>query len=560
MRKFIFLIFPLGFTISLLISLSYALEATSTCGNEYAPGLLLVKFKDGRTNSNGHHESQEMGRIPEINISVVKVPVGSECAFLDYYRRDPRIEYVELDYAAHALESFDLTTSTTPNDPDWDHQWSLEKINIPQAWNLVTNTNGPIIAILDSGIQLDHPDLNSQLWINLGEIPGNGIDDDGNGKTDDLNGWHFYHVWNGDTFVPDENNNLEDDIGHGTHIAGIAASATNNSVGIAGISYNSPVMTVKVLDQFGTGWYSDIAAGIIYAADNGAQIINLSLGGSSPSQTLSDAIDYARLQGSILVAATGNDSGEVLFPAAYEPVLAVGATDKNNQRASFSNYGQQVDLSAPGTDIYSTWYQGNYIYKSGTSMAAPHVSGVSAILWTQYPELNANEVVSTLLVTSKDIDLPGFDIYTGWGLVDAYHAIAHQQSLPDVWVKKSAPPQANPGDVITYTLTYGNLSDHKATGVYITDTLPLHVITDYQTNWFIDTLPPNSGPYTITLPVTVTEPSNILTNIVAISSDMTDAYPLDNIASVSTVIHRPIYFPIVFSSMATFHAVDNSLK
>ncbi len=260
------------------------------------------------------------------------------------------------------------------------------------------------------------------------------------------------------------------------------------------------------------------------------------------------AIEYAQSHGVILVAASGNDNGDVLYPAAFEPVLAVAATDNNDQRASFSNYGHQVDLAAPGTDIYSTWYRGNYIARSGTSMAAPHVSGVASLLWSQYPELTANEVITTLLVTAKDINLPGIDIYTGWGRVDAYHALAHLEPLPDVWVRKSAPSAANLGEVITYTINYGNLSNIEATNVRITDTLPAHANTQSSTNWLIDTIPPNSGPFTLTLPVTATYPGILLTNIVEISSNLPDAYPLDNKDSVVTVISAPIYFPIVFSS------------
>ena len=217
---------------------------------------------------------------------------------MESLRRDPRVAYAELDYAAYS------TDIVTPTDPGWANQWGPRQIEAPAAWTILTGTAGVIIAVVDSGIKLDHEDLVAQRWINLAEIPGNYIDDDGNGQIDDVNGWHFFHRYTATGYVPDENANVLDDFGHGTHVAGIAAAATNNGVGIAGIASQARIMPVKVLDQYGNGWYSDIAAGIIYAADNGAQVINLSLGGTSDSQILRDAVDYARNRGALVVAAT----------------------------------------------------------------------------------------------------------------------------------------------------------------------------------------------------------------------------------------------------------------
>ncbi len=281
---------------------------------------------------------------------------------------------------------------------------------------------------MDSGVYLGHPDLASKVWKNPDEIPGNGIDDDLNGKVDDVNGWHFYQQWTPDGYIPAGNANVTDDFGHGTHVAGITAAATNNGFGIAGISWGARVMPVRVLDQYGNGWYSDIAAGIIYAVDNGAKIINLSLGGAATSenaQPLCEAAAYAQQKGALLVAAAGNTGAAVLYPAACDGVLAVAATDRTDQRAVFSNFGPEVDLAAPGVDIYSTWpWLDGYFIKSGTSMAAPHVSGVAALVWSRWPEWDNVAVSRQITETAVDVDAAGWDPYTGWGRLDAAAALA----------------------------------------------------------------------------------------------------------------------------------------
>ena len=223
---------------------------------------------------------------------------------------------------------------------------------------------------------------------------------------------------------PDENANVLDDFGHGTHVAGIAAAATNNGVGIAGIAPQARIMPVKVLDQYGNGWYSDIAAGIIYAADNGAQVINLSLGGKEDSQILRDAVDYARNRGALVVAATGNDGGAVLYPAAYAPCWRWPRPIGSDQVAYFSNRGSQVDVAAPGVDIYSTWpWVTGYFTKSGTSMAAPHVSGVAALIRSERPDLAVDQIAQIITSTAHDVADPGWDAATGWGRIDAYAAV-----------------------------------------------------------------------------------------------------------------------------------------
>jgi len=325
-------------------------------------------------------------------------------------RRDPTVEYCELNYRASALDE--------PDDALWSQQWALHRIQASAAWD-VARCEGTVVAILDTGVFQDHPDLSNVLWTNVGEIPGNGIDDDENDKIDDVHGWHFYQNCTNDNCQPYENHLIEDENGHGTHVTGIAAAQTNNGLGIAGVSRGGQAMIVKVLDRYGDGYYSDIAAGIRYAADNGAQVINLSLGGDQPSRVLQDAVDYAYNKGVLVVAATGNDGGAVLYPAACDRVMAVAATDEQDQRPAFSNYGPQVDIAAPGQNIISTWRPPYYYFqRRGTSMAAPHVAGAAALLRSWRPDYTNDQTQERLQSCSDDVNastLPGHDSFLGWG-------------------------------------------------------------------------------------------------------------------------------------------------
>jgi len=388
----------------------------------YRAGAVLVGFRGGVSRAAqqamlASTDASLQNTIAPLGSVSLSVTPGQEAATAAALRRRPDVAFAELDYLATAAE--------LPDDPAWGSQWSLARIGLPQAWNVTTGSPGIIIAVVDSGLYLGHPDLTGKVWANSGEIPGNQIDDDANGKVDDVHGWHFYQQWTPGGYIPAGNAEVTDDFGHGTHVAGITAAATNNGIGIAGISWGAQVMSVKVLDQYGNGWYSDIAAGIVFAADNGAKIINLSLGGAAASPTLCRAAAYAHQKGALLVAAAGNAGAAVLYPAACDGVLAVAATDRADQRASFSNYGPEVDLAAPGVDIYSTWpWLDGYFTKSGTSMAAPHVSGVAALVWSRWPEWDNVAVSRQIIETAVDVDVAGWDPYTGWGRLDAAAAVA----------------------------------------------------------------------------------------------------------------------------------------
>ena len=393
------------------------------------PGVLMIRFHPGadapRRIRQAAPDTLAMTHVPQLDLWLAAIPGASARAASAALHAGKDVVYVEVDGLARAAGA--------PDDPFWPLQWGPERIEAPQAWSLAAPIDKVVVAVLDSGTTPAHPDLAGQLWVNPGEIAGNGLDDDGNGYRDDVHGWRFYHRHTGGAYIPADDAAIEDDNGHGTHVAGIAAAAVGNSVGIAGVAGlpgGARLMTVKVLDQYGNGWYSDIARGIVYAVDNGARVLNLSLGGTTESQALQDAVDYAYAHGALVVAATGNTGGPVLYPAACDRVVGVAATDRGDARASFSNRGPQVDLAAPGVDVYSTWPGlSGYYTKSGTSMATPHVAGVAALMWGVRPTLALTDVVGIMAATAVDVNgmaapaLPGRDADLGWGRVSAAQAV-----------------------------------------------------------------------------------------------------------------------------------------
>jgi len=391
--------------------------------SKHALGQVVVRFKDGVSTSSllakeSGLQLRHLQEMLQLGATVLQVPVGEEQLWVATFNAHPDVVYAELNYRVHALE--------VPDDEKWPQQWALPQVSAPQAWD-ITHCNGTLVAVLDSGAYLEHPDLDQVWWDNPGEQPGNGVDDDGNGKVDDVHGWHFFQGCVGDDCEPRDDGMLDDDNGHGTHVAGIIAAETGNAAGVAGASWGARVMVVKVLDASGDGYYSDVAAGIRYAADNGAQVINLSFGGDEPSQLLQDAVDYAYQQGALLVAAAGNDGGAVDYPGACEHVVAVAATDSHDSRLSLSSHGPEVDIAAPGEGILSTWVEPQlYWFRRGTSMAAPHVSAAAALLWSWEPELGVSQVELRLQAGADDVNAPsypGWDRYLGWGRLNMYQVL-----------------------------------------------------------------------------------------------------------------------------------------
>ena len=359
----------------------------------YASDRILVKFKPLT------HESVKVfvhqwygGRvidiIPGLDVHVVQIPEKKIREKLRAYLREPWIEYAEPDFVAHAFFE--------PNDPGFESQWGPIRIHAPEAWDITTASPEVRIAVCDTGIDQNHADL-------LGKIVAN------------------------KNFT--SSRSIDDKFGHGTHVAGIAAAVSNNGRGVAGVGFSSSLMNVKVLGDNGSGYYSWVAKGITWAADHGAKVINLSLGGPAGSGTLQNAVNYAWDKGCVIVAAAGNDgNGNPSYPAYYDNCIAVAATDPKDSKATFSNHGFWVDVAAPGVDIYSTLPNHknqmgprNYGTLSGTSMAAPHVAGVAALVWaTDFG--TSNNAVRERIETTGD-ELEGTLSSDGIGRVNAYLAV-----------------------------------------------------------------------------------------------------------------------------------------
>lgn len=331
--------------------------------------------------------------------------------------------FQEDDYYVHLPIVFKgweyLPSPVIPNDPRYaSYQWNLPQIRAPYAWAISTGSADVIIAVVDTGVDLDHPDLAAKV----------------------VTGYDFVNA----------DNDPNDDEGHGTHVAGIAAARTNNSQGVAGVSWGAKIMPVKVLDSEGSGSYSRVADGITWAADRGARIINLSLGGKSSSSTLQNAVDYAYNRGALVVASAGNhyqEGNPVIYPAAYPHVLAVAATGDQDEHARYSETGYYVDVAAPGGNpssswdtnpdhwIMSTYLYGGYAQVSGTSQAAPHVSGLAALVWSVTPSLSNDQVERIIEETAVDLGDAGRDDVFGHGRIDAYRALT--QSPHGILVSES---------------------------------------------------------------------------------------------------------------------------
>lgn len=358
----------------------------------------------------------------------------------------PEIEYVEPNYlysadANHQLpnDPFYLDSYPNPNrDPNWDpphdYQWNIKKTN--SSSNFLTDTSSIIVAVIDTGVDVNHPELGN-VWVNLGEIPNDNIDNDNNGCIDDLNGCNM-------TTVP-LSGDIADDNDHGTHVAGIISAKTNNGIGIAGVTSNTQIMAVKVFRRDGFALPSFIAQGILYAVRNGAKVLNLSLGGSE-SKVMKDALDFAINTGVIPVVAAGNGNiySPSHFPASYRPVITVGGIDENLNKLKYAAYGPNIDVVAPAggkpcgffdkpsycSNILSLKSSQNnkhselvvgekYMRWSGTSFAAPHVAGVVALLLARNPQLSLTDIENYLIFNSLNENGTVHTEKLGWGVINA---------------------------------------------------------------------------------------------------------------------------------------------
>lgn len=371
-------------------------------------------------------------------IQVDPEPGQSLQEVVEAYQNSPGVKYAEFNYI--------VSIDNSPNDPLYPLQWPLNNtgqdypasgkykdppgtpdcdIDAPEAWDINTGSSEVIIAVLDTGVDYTHRDLDDNLWVNEAELNGtSGFDDDENGYVDDVYGYDFIN----------NDSNPIDDHGHGTHTSGTIAAEGNNGLDIAGVCWNGRIMALKFLGSDGAGPISEAVTALIYAVDNGADVVSNSWGGNAPSETLRQAIDYAHSQGVIVVAAAGNYGLSLPhYPAYYEHVIAVAATDSNDEKALFSSFGDWVDISAPGVDVLSlraggtslgTIYDSSTTIASGTSMACPHVAGVAALIISKYPEASAQYVTARLLETD-DIsnENPNYEGLLGTGRLNAFKAV-----------------------------------------------------------------------------------------------------------------------------------------
>ena len=365
---------------------------------------ILVTFNDGyRVSANGAFfegstalknglgigplvSTQALDAVGQV--AMLKLPAGTNGdAKIAQLLKNPAVRYAEYNAVRKIM--------VDPNDEYYSEQWGLPKIGANGAWDM-TQGNGLVIAIIDTGVSPTHPDLAGHVLPGYNALQNNG--------------------------------NSQDDQGHGTAMAGIAAALTNNSTGVAGVCWNCQILPVKVLNSDGEGTSADIIEGMYWAADNGARIISMSLGGPRATQAEQDAVNYIYNKNIPLFASSGNSGSRGnprMYPAAFEHVIAVGATTTQDTVASFSSYGDYVDIAAPGVNIVTTGWDGSDGYEmgSGTSPACPFVAATAALVLSVWPELSVDQIEKLITGSAVDIMTPGKDVYSGFGRLDTYKTV-----------------------------------------------------------------------------------------------------------------------------------------
>ena len=551
---------------------------------------------------------------------------------LSKIKSDTQIQYVEKDLQRKLL--------TTPNDTYYStqnnvftgqfDQWDMRKINLlptpasgSSAWDVTTGSSSTIVAVIDTGIDLTHPDLSTNIWLNSGEIGStasegpvpnctsrslpldkscNNLDDDGNGFTDDVRGFNFADSLDGNTdgkydnpAVDTINTNVQDTEGHGTHVSGTIAAIGNNSQGVAGICWTCKIMPLKVINSQGFGYDSDIAAAIRYATDNGAKVINMSLGGPGYSQSLQDAVTYAWNAGVLVVSASGNDgtSASDSYPGGLDDSLSIGSSTYLDGVSAFSNHGGKQDMLAPGEKVLSTKLQTlaynnadpntycegnvNYFCLTGTSMASPHVAGGAALIFdyhrTDITPWNAKQVRYSLIKYANKLGTSGFDNNIGYGRenvlaslngaslpADVTAPIASLSSLPAlVNGTMNISGTASDANLYNYTLNFVHTSDN-----YIVKKVTGRLSITASTLTSVNTTTISDGQYSINMKVEDFAGNVTTSNTITFTIDNTPpsaftvSAPTNNLSttnprppftwSAATDLHGPVTYDIYLNS------------
>jgi len=428
----------------------------SRTGQKYVRDQVIVRLKSQKNAvSSVSHEKlslthtklgakveKEFSRGGVTWLQVVQLPNGTDIqSAVKEYEANPDVLYAEPDYRisiipdqTRSINNYIISANnfSIPNDSLFSNQWDFHNtgqtggtpdadIDAPEAWAISTGSDNIVVAVIDTGVLYTHIDLSSNIWNNTGEIPDNGIDDDGNGYIDDIRGWDFVN----------RDNDPIDDKDHGTHVSGTIGAVGNNTLGVAGVNWQVKIMPLKVFDRLGYGSTSDAILAVQYANAKGASVISNSWGGPDYSQALKDAIDGSP---AVVVCAAGNGNGNnndnydnnTVYPASYTStnIISVAATDHNDTLALYSNIGlNSVDLAAPGTSILSTYYDGNYAYMTGTSMATPHVSGVAALVKAVNPSLTS-EQIKNIILSTVDVKSSLSGKVASGGRLNAYKAVS----------------------------------------------------------------------------------------------------------------------------------------
>jgi subtilisin family serine protease len=450
------------FLIFILLFSGVSVTSAQDGGLEYIEGEILVKFATSASTSEINTTIQNInGSIKKSykivpGLYLVQVFQGTDIfSTITVLEKNSEVEYAEPNYIRYA--------TLTPNDPGFSYLWGLNNtgqtggtvdadIDAPEAWNITTGSASNVIAVIDTGVDMTHQDLSSNIWTNTGEIPGNGIDDDKNGYIDDIHGWDFYANDND----PSDTTTCK----HGTHVSGTIGAAGNNNTGVTGINWNVKIMPLRFLGGFlCSGSDANAIEAIEYATQKNIRISNNSWGGGGYDKALEDAIRNSKM---LFIAAAGNggsdgvgDNNDVNpeYPASYplDNIISVAATDHNDSRASFSNYGAaSVDLAAPGVNIASTIPGNKYRYFDGTSMATPHVSGVAGLLLSDDPSLENWQVIYKIL---QGADKKGLPVLTG-GRLNAYNSLM---------ISAPAKTRSEEPD-FTYSGTWTNLTNPNFSG------------------------------------------------------------------------------------------------